>query len=295
MQSKTIMLLFKGVVSVILLTYLVSVIDWQQVVELDTSALVTTALCVFTSLLLLMFMALRWSLLVTMQDGHKMPFGTAYQGYLIGGFFNIFMPGAIGGDLIRIKYCTDHCALNLKKSTLIAVTERLFGLTALALLFTIGLFYNKNLIPDLELNFYMVLLSGFFILAIIFTAKYWISKKIVITRKYFILLVLCSMTGQMADIITIGLLVDNFGYDIAITQLFFIMPLVYIATVMPLSLGGLGVREGVLSGLLVLFGVTLSDAVLISFMLYLVRVTIALIGIPFFLRNRSAKPELKTT
>jgi uncharacterized membrane protein YbhN (UPF0104 family) len=70
------------------------------------------------------------------------------------------------------------------------------------------------------------------------------------------------------------------GHPVALTALLFVMPLVYVATVLPISLGGLGVREGVLSGLLMLFAVPRDDAILAAFLLYLAKVVVGLTGVP---------------
>ncbi len=56
------------------------------------------------------------------------------------------------------------------------------------------------------------------------------------------------------------------------------MPVTYIITTIPVSLGGLGVREGVLVYLLTQISITPSDAVTLSFLIYCNRVFVASIG-----------------
>ena len=56
------------------------------------------------------------------------------------------------------------------------------------------------------------------------------------------------------------------------------MPIVYISTILPVSLGGLGVREGTLVYLLAKVGVLSSDAVALSFLIHFNRVAVGSIG-----------------
>lgn len=59
---------------------------------------------------------------------------------------------------------------------------------------------------------------------------------------------------------------------------FVIMPLVYICTILPFSLGGLGVREGALVYLLAKMGVPASDGVALSFLIYINPVLVDSVG-----------------
>jgi hypothetical protein len=66
--------------------------------------------------------------------------------------------------------------------------------------------------------------------------------------------------------------------DVPTAAFFAIVPVVYFATLAPISLGGLGVREGVLTWMLSKLGVPASDAVLLAFLVYLNRVLVAALG-----------------
>ncbi len=88
------------------------------------------------SLLCLTISAIRWKLLLDAQ-GMELPFGRIASLYLIGHFFNAFMPGAVGGDVVKAYYVakeTDH-----KKAQAVATVfiDRLIGLLALIMLCTV--------------------------------------------------------------------------------------------------------------------------------------------------------------
>jgi uncharacterized membrane protein YbhN (UPF0104 family) len=87
-----------------------------------------------------------------------------------------------------------------------------------------------------------------------------------------------SALFQAVDIFVVYLLAQSLGLGISLDRFFAVIPLVYMITVLPISLGGLGVREGALVVLLAQFGVAASDAVTLSFLVYLSRVAVAFIG-----------------
>lgn len=294
-SKAVLIILLKATVSICILIFLANTVNWDRIHNLNSTTLLALCICVFITLCLMLFMALRWFLLIRMQTIQSLSIFSAYKGYLIGLFFNIFMPGAIGGDLVRIKYCRDRCNLSLKKSGLIIITERLFGLTALSLFFIVGLFENYKILSHVKLDLTIVILVMLILISIIIAAKYWISRRIFINNKKFLALILFSLLGQSSDIIAVALFAWTFGYTLNFSQLFFIMPLVYIATVIPISLGGLGVREGVLTGMLSLYGVLTSDAIFIAFMLYLTKATIGIaFGLPLFLKERLLLTKLNS-
>jgi glycosyltransferase 2 family protein len=57
-----------------------------------------------------------------------------------------------------------------------------------------------------------------------------------------------------------------------------VMPFVYVVTLLPISLGGLGGREGTLAFFLVRVGVATSDAVMLGFVIYVSRIAVSLLG-----------------
>jgi len=54
----------------------------------------------------------------------------------------------------------------------------------------------------------------------------------------------------------------------------------------PISLGGLGVREGTFSGLLNLYGIDTSTAIIISLLMYLIKVATGIIGYIAYLNDK---------
>ena len=84
-----------------------------------------------------------------------------------------------------------------------------------------------------------------------------------------LLVVVLSACFQVPDTLAAFALARAVQIDLPLLVFFVINPLVYISTNIPLSLGGLGVREGVLVLLLSSQGVSPSSAVLLAFLIYM--------------------------
>ena len=77
----------------------------------------------------LLISALRWQILIKAQ-GDSVPLGFLVQSYLVGMFFNNFLPSRIGGDVVRIWDGSKY-SRSLVKSSAIVVVERLTGIIVL--------------------------------------------------------------------------------------------------------------------------------------------------------------------
>jgi hypothetical protein len=70
-----------------------------------------------------------------------------------------------------------------------------------------------------------------------------------------------------------------------------IMPIVYMSSVIPISLGGLGVREGTMAILFSLIGADPSVAVLISLLTYISKVIVGSFGGIVYIITDIGKPD----
>ena len=91
--------------------------------------------------------------------------------------------------------------------------------------------------------------------------------------------------NSLSDAIILHICCIYFDVNVVFENLLIIMPLVFIATVIPISFGGLGVREASLIGLLSLFTPFSSKLIIISFILTSIKLCVGVIGIPFYLQK----------
>ncbi len=94
----------------------------------------------------------------------------------------------------------------------------------------------------------------------------------------YVSLVVFSALFQATHILASFIIAKALNISVPLILFFPIMPIVYILTLLPVSLGGLGVREGILVYLLGNVGVSPSDAVALSLLIYFNRVIIGAVG-----------------
>lgn len=311
--SKIVQSLFSG----ILLVYLASKLKWQHLIQLiaETNSNLLVIAPVFL-LLAFLFAAARWHYILKDMNIHRRV-EQLYAYYLIGLFYGIFLPGAIGGDIVRVAICNSEKEKALLKITNSVIVERICGITAL---FFMGSFAIILLLPQSTLSLlgnslvtsvkYVSILLILVLIGFLFFKTYlkgklnpehnseeiqnrflnlFSSLKQLTPSTIFVTLAFSGLL-QSFDIIASFIIAKAFGIFVSLPLFFAIMPVVYIATILPISLGGLGVREGVFVFLLTKVNVLTSDAVALSFMVYINRVLVGMLGgVIHLLRARSVK------
>lgn len=306
----------KLIISFGLLGFLFWIVDWQKAVNIISHAN-KAWIAVGPGFLLLGILAsaLRWKL--TLADSQViLPYKQAYIGYLTGIFYNSFLPGAIGGDVIRIGFCVRNTRCKPGIASASVILERIAGVIALvSYLFGIALF-NPNTLSPLFSEELITLLEWAAIpwmglIAAIFVGRQiwikWRPKSQESGIKGFIYsgmqtlgnlqirtlisLLILSAIFQGTNILGIFVLARAIGQDLPLSVFFGIIPIVYITTILPISLGGLGVRESSLVFLLAHFGVLKSEAITLSFLIYLNQVVVGMLGGLLQLNQSKLKPD----
>jgi uncharacterized protein (TIRG00374 family) len=128
---KRILLLIKVLVSLGLLGLLYSRVDAPRLAE-HLEGIDGRWLAVFVGLLYLnsFLSAVKWRLLLA-ADGILLPLPTLFASYLIGSFFNVFMPSTVGGDVYRLVDVGRRSARAANTAASI-LADRLSGFLALA-------------------------------------------------------------------------------------------------------------------------------------------------------------------
>jgi len=257
----------------------------------------------FLLLLSNFIISVRWSLLLS-HFKISQPISKSFSYYLIGGFYSIILPGAVGGDIVRLGLCLKE---NIKSKAFITgsiIFERCCGIMVIMVLASVA----TMLIPATILNVEqetVKYISVFAITGLCVYLLFFISLKtfphrwfwkINSTKKckntFYLLMegfrnltlgslisvLSLSCFAHFCDIIGSYFLARSLHIDQPLLIFFLIIPLVYVLTILPISIGGIGVREGVLSYFLIKVGVLPSDAALLAFFIYLNRVLVFLIG-----------------
>lgn len=301
-QKRWLILGLRALVSLALVYYLINMVEWPRIrAVLAASNPYLFCLAPPMSLTSIGCMAIRWRLLLE-RIGVVMSAARLLGYYLIGGCFNIFLPGVIGGDVVRMAFCARHCQKPLSSITGGVVLERVCGLVAL---FAVG-GMATFMVPEAQwmglgvsiVPMFRLTAVGLLILfAIVWVMARWVSEsqggeshwlirrikglfEVLLrldTATLAVTLVL-SAIAQGIDLIIAFVLAKALGIDLPLGLFFIIIPVTYLVTLLPVSLGGIGVREGIFTYLLTRVGVLASDAVTLAFMIYLLRVFMGIIG-----------------
>lgn len=301
-HKKRIFFVLRLFVSIIILLYLVTLFDFGRVAEVTGRLRLS---CVWPAPFLLAlglyFGGIRWSVLLR-YFGVRLGVGEGFFCYLIGNFYGSVLPGVIGGDAVRIGICSVSKKKSAIDITVSVLIERVCGILALLTVGTAAIVLLPQVLKlalgpavvmsvPLMAGALLVVLSGSTVLfggispgwlKGRFAGRGGIGETILRMIDYikgipvagiFLIFVL-SAVFQVSDILASFFLAKAIHIDLPLIFFLAVFPIVYILTVLPISLGGLGVREGVFVYLLTRTGIQASDAVMVSLLIYLNRVLV---------------------
>lgn len=94
----------------------------------------------------------------------KLPFWVVVRLALIGQFFNLFVPGGVGGDLIKMVYLRKEAGGRFPEAVLTVLLDRLLGLAGLLLLGLVAVGLNPSMLlhssPQMRAILAVVALGG---------------------------------------------------------------------------------------------------------------------------------------
>ena len=223
---------------------------------------------------------------------------------LAGMFVSNFLPSTVGGDVLRV---TRLSAANGERHTSVAsvVVERLTGFLVLPFITLAALLGNPTLLDlgqasRLSVTVALATLAALVMIVVLvssprvgerFAGRSWLG---------FVAAVHLGLARLRRDPgAAVGVLVSAFAYQLAMvagawmaghamgiqvgwSAMMAFIPIVAIAQVLPISVSGLGLREGALVLLLVPLGVSSGQAVAFGLLLYGMNMVVSLLGAPAF-------------
>lgn len=224
----------------------------------------------FLSLSVLLCTA-RWYLLVKPQ-GLKLSFKKLISLSMIGAFFNTFMPGSVGGDLIKAWYVAGQEPERRTKAIFTVLLDRVLGLAVIILYAAITLlFYTEWLENNVQLKVIAMILWGFTACTIVFSIIFFVPamwklppfvKLVEVLRKnprvgkiinsallYRHHLVPVAWATLLSGISILGtniffsLLGSYIGIPMDLAHYFFIVPVALVVSAVPLLPGGIGTGQ----------------------------------------------------
>jgi len=259
--------------------YFYGIID-PKLVDLSYSSIITYLFVIVLISFTIFLSALRLYIILNILS-LKIQFNYVFKLTYIGNFFNQCLPGATGGDLIKIIYLIKRYKF-FNKATLISyiIIDRLFGFLALFILFLFSLYVLSDFNENLLLLFYFFIIFSLIILILIFIFIYFDVLQFLINKiknyknyfanffteyfkdlrnlKNFRLINICkllilSTTIWMIAVFSIILLRGESFFNINSSIMLFTSSVTFFANSIPISFNGLGISEYVFSQLSTIF------------------------------------------
>jgi len=232
--------------------------------------------------------AAKWWLLTSRSE--DVPFRIALKAHFAGQMANVFLPGAVGGDVVRVGMVFKQSQSKPRIAVGSAVDRILDSLGLLLLSCVGGLFALGGkldntllqvgaigLLAVVSIPVFLFVLGKFEHIGIV--AK--VRAAILEFRQEPLKLVLCLALSMSVQATFIGLnitLARSSGIHIPVAAWFFAWPLSKLIAVLPISLGGLGVREASLAALLTRFGAPAARTVAVGLVWQTILMASATVG-----------------
>jgi len=276
-------------ISAALLAWILSQAGLAQLVAAARGAnLRLYLLALALSFLGLVIRSFRWQTLLN-AVGARVPFRRVVYLYFIGAFFNTFLPTGFGGDVIRVLEIGAGATSEQAAGT--ALVDRLTGFIVLFLLALVTLPFSYRLLPP-NLALLIGLLAAAVLLGSLLLFEGRLLRRITVwlprsaslagdawIGKTYAVITACGRRGILAALLwslafNIQLIISNvlvaraFGVGVSAWVFFMFVPVTTAALLVPISIGGLGVREGLYVTLFGQLGVGTAAALALSLATY---------------------------
>ncbi|MCP4404846.1 MAG: flippase-like domain-containing protein [bacterium] len=291
--------LFRCLISVVLLSYLLFQADLSTILDAFKNA--NPFWLLFSFLLHIvgfLLTAYRWQLLLAARDAH-FSISSLVQTYIIGVFFNNFLPSTVGGDVFRAYDTADRVGSKTEAMTVVVV-ERLTGMFALGLFALLALVLGFSHFGSIPIIWSAI--GGLGVAFVLFLAainhrvaqmvknlfehpemiKFPFLRKVQAKLKqiYEALCIYKRNTRVMAVAFVLALLLQinvilhyyfisyAMGLPVPALYFFLIIPVVTVVLMIPIFINGIGGREAAYILLLGEFGVSSAEAIAFSWIAF---------------------------
>lgn len=198
--------------------------------------------------------------------------------YWLGMFYNLFLPGAISGDGYKVIMLKKRFQSNYRKLTSAVLLDRVSGLVGLVIILAV------NSVSVLSDNYIIALVSGVAVLsvaALYLVNRYWLRD----FMPGFWSTLGWGLVVQATQVGCAVLIMMALGISEERGIYMFLFLLSSMASVLPLTIGGLGIREMVFLEGSGYFGLAGEQAVLISLIFYLITLLTSAFGAYYQFRD----------
>ncbi len=290
MSRKTLFVILKYLIAAALLALVLSRVDTRAMLALLEQAEPLYIIGAFIAFQCSQVMSAYRMRYYYHRFGHRLELGLIMVLNYVSMIYNVLVPGGIGGDAYRVYFLRQHYGIRAKEGIRVQLCNRASGLAAMLLLMLGLLLMVPSPLP-IFIQFAVVLFLGLMMLWVyVWGVKRFLKENFAMAMqalKY-------SLGVQLFAVFSMLLLIFAFGYTDFIPEWLLLFLVASIAGMIPITIGGLGIREFVFfSGahlLSVVYGKTVTPEIGVTLSLAYFGLTLltALLSIPLepYLKRR---------
>jgi len=194
--------------------------------------------------------------------------------YWLGMFYNLFLPGSISGDAYKVILLTKKYQVPYKKTTSAVLLDRVSGLTGLGLLLAVFSVFvlNENILVLL-----VVAASILGVILLFVINRYWLKDFL----PSFTITLVWGLLVQLMQVFCVYMILEALNIRQNHSHYIFLFLVSSIVSVLPLTIGGLGIREIVFLEGSAYLDLRNEQAVVISLLFYLITLATSLYGLTY--------------
>ena len=208
--------------------------------------------------------------------------------YFINMYFNTLLPGLMGGDVVRSYYLVKD-GFSIKAGSFSVILDRGAGLLGLSLILLGAIPWKGHFLPSSIRNL-VWFLSGGVVLGALALSLGTSLKKLELFRplegRNLGLYATYGLGVQLLYALQFAVMAQGLKIPLSYTEFLVIVPVTGFLSSLPVSLGGLGVREASLVYFLSLKDIPQEKGLLLGLLVYSTVLVGALPGLYFYLRGR---------
>ena len=315
-------LILRIAISVTILGWLAHKIEWAELgrrIQSAEPAGIVVALVLFGVTLFLS--AVRWQILLRVQE-IPLRLAPIFQVSMIGQFFNSFLLGTTGGDVVKILYVAQLAPHKKSAAGLSVLLDRVIGLTALIVL-TVGLSASRyRLLTSTAQSaqalwtFYLIaagvagVLTGAALLPVLlrFANLKRLEKKLPFHEQIERIseafarnsrnpganleALLLSFVAHLLNLFSQYAVMRALHLDVSFVTVASVTAIILVLISIPISVAGLGVRESLFVLFLGLSGVSREGAIAASLIGFSISLAWSIVGGVIHLRYKNPQPPL---
>lgn len=242
---------------------------------------------------------IRWRLLLPWEYS----FRKLLSLYMIGSFFSSFLPGVIGGDVVKAYYLNKD-AKKISHTLASIFMDRYLGYVSLVLIGIIAFPFSLKFFGGSPYKWVMPAIFVSFVVGSFLFFGLQLGRRFRTVSEFYdyfgtlwgkpgvmVKAVLISALIQLTGFLAVAMLSRAMGQQIPFLTLFVFLPIIITITTIPISISGLGVREGAFVVLLGLIGVRSEAATSLSLAWFFSSFVGSLPGLVAYMRHTTGDAD----